>query len=71
MPQGKAAGVPCVHLSSGMGCVLFYDTRRPDLCNEFKAEYDFCGDNREQALVRLTHLELQSLPDVVVPEGGI
>jgi hypothetical protein len=54
-----------------MGCVLFYDTRRPDLCNEFKAEHDFCGDNREQALVRLTHLELQSLPDVVVPEGGI
>ncbi len=69
MPNGKPAGVACVHLSSNMRCLLFGDARRPDLCDAFGAEREFCGDNREQALVRLAQLEQQSLPDIVVFEG--
>lgn len=69
MPNGKPAGVPCVHLSPAMRCVLFGDARRPALCDNFKAEREFCGDNREQALVLLAQLEVQSLPDAVVCGG--
>jgi hypothetical protein len=41
------------------------------LCDAFKPEREFCGDNREQALVRLAQLELQSLPDVLALEGDV
>lgn len=71
MPKGKPAGISCVHLSPDMRCILFGDARRPDLCDAFEAEREFCGDNREQALVRLAQLEQQSLPDIVIVEGGV
>ena len=66
MPTGKPAGIPCVHLSPAMRCVLFDDARRPALCDAFMAEREYCGDNREEALLRLAQLEVQSLPDPVV-----
>ena len=69
MPNGKAAGVPCTHLSSAMRCDLFGDARRPALCDAFIPEREFCGDNREEALLRLAQLEVQSLPDAVVHSG--
>jgi hypothetical protein len=46
-----------------MQCSLFGDARRPTLCDAFAAEREFCGDTREEALVLLAQLELQSLPD--------
>lgn len=52
-----------------MRCILFGDARRPALCDAFKPEREFCGDTREQALVRLALLEVQSLPDSVVLGG--
>ena len=70
MPKGKPAGISCVHLSPDMRCILFGDARRPDLCDAFEAEREFCGYNREQALVRLVQLERQSLPDIVILRGG-
>ena len=70
MPAGKPAGVPCVHLSPTMRCELYGDARRPALCDAFQAEREFCGDNREQALVRLARLEVQSLPDGAVIGGA-
>ncbi len=33
-------------------------------------EREFCGDNREEALLRLAQLEVQSFPDSVVPGGA-
>ncbi len=68
MPNGKPAGVPCVHLSPAMRCGVFGDTRRPALCDAFKPEPAYCGDTREQALVRLARLEVLSAPDR--PERG-
>jgi hypothetical protein len=65
MPAGKAAGVPCVHLSTTMRCALYGDARRPAVCDAFKAEREYCGDNREQALARLAQLEILSLPDAI------
>lgn len=69
MPDGKPAGVSCAHLSAGMRCILFGDTRRPALCDAFKPEHEFCGDNREQALIRLTQLEVQTSPDTMGYRG--
>jgi hypothetical protein len=48
-----------------MRCGIFGDERRPELCAAFAAEREFCGDNREQALLRLAQLEVQSLPEGV------
>ena len=62
MPEGKPAGVPCVHLDEHMACRIFDDPRRPALCDEFKAEPAVCGDSREQALVIIEELELMSSP---------
>lgn len=75
MPFGKPAGVTCVHLSPDLKCVLFGDARRPTLCDAFKPEREYCGDNREQALFRLAQLEEQSRPDnsvspVLIAPGG-
>ncbi len=50
MPEGKPAGVTCVHLNDTMACALFGDARRPALCDAFAAEREICGDSREQAL---------------------
>ncbi|MEP4146778.1 MAG: YkgJ family cysteine cluster protein [Halioglobus sp.] len=62
MPNGKPAGVSCVHLNEQMGCHLFGDSRRPALCDDFKAEAAICGENREQALRILDDLEIMSQP---------
>ena len=62
LPNGKPAGVACVHLDAGMRCNLFGDVRRPALCDTFMPEPELCADNREQALARLAALELWSMP---------
>nr|WP_232334873.1 Fe-S-cluster oxidoreductase [Pseudohalioglobus lutimaris] len=62
MPQGKPAGIACVHLDRDMGCQLFGDPRRPALCAAFRAEPAICGDNREQALRNISELEVFSNP---------
>lgn len=62
MPQGKPAGVPCVHLDGQMRCMLFADPRRPALCQAFAAEPSICGNSREDALRNITVLELESAP---------
>ncbi|TXS96431.1 YkgJ family cysteine cluster protein [Parahaliea maris] len=63
MPEGKPAGVRCVHLDDQLRCGLFGDPRRPAACSAFVAEESFCGENREQALAILAELEILSLPD--------
>jgi hypothetical protein len=70
MPAGKPAGIRCTHLATDMSCTLFGDKRRPDLCDAFAPERVFCGDNREQALMRLSHLEHHTLPDVSNAAAG-
>jgi hypothetical protein len=62
MPHGKPAGVPCVHLDAEMRCGLFGDPRRPAFCAAYVPDREFCGDDRQQALVRIELLERQSTP---------
>jgi Fe-S-cluster containining protein len=63
MPQGKAAGVRCVHLQDDARCALFGLPERPEVCSAFTAETAFCGTSREQALQILDALEISSNPD--------
>jgi hypothetical protein len=71
MPNGKPAGVPCVHLDVDMNCLLFGDERRPALCDAFTPEWAVCADNRERALAGLAELELLSLPDAAAVGGDL
>ena len=38
-------------------CALFNDPSRPKVCSDFKAEEEFCGKSREEALDILGRLE--------------
>lgn len=62
MPGGKPAGVSCVHLDADMACRLFGDSRRPGLCEAFTPQAAYCGENKSEAMARLTELEHQTLP---------
>jgi len=57
MPNGKPAGVRCVQLDDDNLCRLFGKPERPSVCDEFSADKEICGENREQAIILLTSLE--------------
>jgi hypothetical protein len=65
MPNGKAAGERCVHLLNDDRCAIFGDPRRPQWCNAFKAEPEFCGSSKEEAMQILTWLNEVSDPTKV------
>lgn len=57
LPNGKPAGMPCPHLTADYKCALFHAPERPSVCEKFKAEIEFCGRSREEAIQILTFLE--------------
>jgi len=63
MPDGKPAGVPCIHLTEDLLCDLFNDPRRPVVCKGFQAEPEICGNNRKEALSILSTLENETRID--------
>jgi hypothetical protein len=50
MPNGKAAGERCLHLSVGHLCAIFGLPERPPVCGAFQADVEVCGSNREEAI---------------------
>ena len=54
-PVGKPAGEPCKHLDSEYRCTIYED--RPQVCRDFKAELQFCGTSRQEALRIFSSLE--------------
>ena len=50
MPQGKPAGVRCIHLSTEHLCALFGRPERPAVCGGFKADAEVCGSDRDEAI---------------------
>jgi hypothetical protein len=50
MPGGKPAGIRCIHLMEDYRCAIYYAAGKPKVCTDFKAEPEFCGDSREDAL---------------------
>jgi len=57
MPEGKPAGVKCIHLTDELRCAIFLSPDRPKVCDGFKAEKIVCGDSREFAIRTLANLE--------------
>ncbi|MCI0522744.1 MAG: YkgJ family cysteine cluster protein, partial [Bacteroidales bacterium] len=57
MPSGKPAGIRCIHLTGKYECGIWGRDDRPAVCAAFKAEPEFCGMNREEALRILSSLE--------------
>jgi len=62
MPDGKPAGMRCVHLDDSLACALFADARRPAACSAFMPSEDVCGRNAEEAIIILERLEQASRP---------
>jgi len=56
MPDGKPAGVRCIHLLDDYRCALYGHPSRPKVCIDFKPEAEFCGESREEAMRLLTSL---------------
>jgi Fe-S-cluster containining protein len=57
MPEGKPAGVRCLHLSREHLCALFGRPERPAVCGQFQADDVLCGSSREDAIRLLGWLE--------------
>lgn len=62
MPEGKPAGVRCVHLSADFRCLLFGDPQRPAVCQQFQASEDVCGSSQTEAFQLLVELERLTAP---------
>lgn len=60
MPNGKPAGVGCLHLTPQRQCELFNDPRRPLVCSQLQPSQQMCGDDAQHALVFLQRLEAQT-----------
>jgi hypothetical protein len=65
MPEGKPAGVPCIHLSETFHCLIFNSPLRPKVCGGFMPETIVCGQNRDEALHILYTLEGNYTGDVL------
>ena len=63
MPNGKPAGVRCIHLTDDYRCGIFNSPKRPRVCDGFKAEKLVCGNNRLDALTILADLEGIPIPE--------
>ncbi len=57
MPNGKPAGVRCIHLTDDLRCAIFNDPSRPKVCHDFQADPLMCGESREEALEIMRRLE--------------
>lgn len=66
MPNGKPAGVRCIHLTDDMKCKLFGKLERPEVCIKFKPEELFCGNNRNEAIEILSKLENLNLKEKII-----
>lgn len=57
MPEGKPAGVRCLHLSESGLCKLFGKPERPSICSSFRPEKAICGFNTNEAIQNIASLE--------------
>lgn len=63
MPDGKPAGVRCIQLDMQNRCMIFSKPERPDFCASLQPSAEMCGNNREQAMIWLTNLEILTKPN--------
>jgi len=63
MPDGKPAGVKCIHLTDDYQCAIYDHPERPRVCDLFKADPAVCGVDRKEAIMLLGMLEDGDLKD--------
>ena len=57
MPRGKPAGVKCVNLDENMLCRIYGTEFYPEVCRNFTASEEMCGNTRQDACAYLGNLE--------------
>lgn len=62
LPEGKAAGVVCPHLTAAIQCALFGKPERPLTCVGLRPQLEMCGDSREQAMETIVRWETLTAP---------
>ena len=62
MPDGKAAGEPCVQLDGDGLCRLFGDPARPAVCGNLQARPDLCGADHREAFALIEAWERATAP---------
>ncbi|RCX18360.1 hypothetical protein DFR58_105124 [Anaerobacterium chartisolvens] len=62
MPDGKPAGVRCIHLTHDNKCMLFGKPERPPVCNALRPSKEMCGDDFEYAARYLSYMEEATKP---------
>jgi Fe-S-cluster containining protein len=57
MPEGKPAGVRCIHLDNNNLCRLFCKANRPSICRSFQSNIDILGNNINEATELIRYWE--------------
>lgn len=60
---GKAAGVPCPHLTEDLRCGLWGSPLRPAVCASLTPTLEMCGTCAQEALQYLNALERSTRPE--------
>jgi len=69
MPNGKPAGVRCIHLGDDSRCALYGKPERPAVCNSLRALVEMCGTTADEAYAYLQRLERLTAPGTIVASG--
>lgn len=62
LPNGKPAGVRCLHLTDDDRCRLWGTTDYPKVCQRFQPQLWICGRDKEEALINISALERLTAP---------
>jgi hypothetical protein len=60
MPDGKPAGIKCLHLTKDRCCDLFGSIHRPKICEKFQADPEICGKSKREAMELIALLEKET-----------
>jgi Fe-S-cluster containining protein len=62
MPDGKPAGVRCIHLTKDNRCKIYNRKDRPVVCSNFTPSKEMCGSSFEETITYLLKLEELTKP---------
>jgi uncharacterized protein len=62
MPDGKRAGVRCIHLTADSRCAIYGHPDRPVVCQNLKPSIEMCGSDAREAYEYLARLERATAP---------
>lgn len=63
MPNGKPAGIRCIHLSKNRICEIHGHVDYPEVCKNLVPMPDMCGSTFEEAFEYLAELEAATKPN--------